>query len=404
MPLVLWLGQVGSTIGDRLYSTAMLWIALQLTGSAEAMGVTAIAQSLTLTVVGLFSGVLIDRMNKFRISVAVDCARAIVVLIIPLAHFLGHLNIGLLICTGVIMGALNGIFSPSFQSVLPDLVKREEFYGLAGLMDTPARFAQLFGSGSAGALLSVIPVVGFFEIDSISFGISVLSLVFVSRLFTRADGAPRAVPHARNFASDLLAGFGVVFSSYRMLCLFIADGIGNLLFVAYTLGGLILATHELKIGLGGYGWFIAAYGVGSLVGNFVAGNITMKSARFFLSISGWLGIGIGFVVMGLFHSAVIAMVVLTFAGFCGSIAHVSRATFLADAVPRENLGKVYSLRNILVTVCGTVGIIVVGNLLDHWLASRVILVSGTVITLLDFILLSSLFGVTLFKRLRLLWH
>jgi len=404
VPMVLWIGQVGSTIGDRLYSMAMLWIALQLTGSAEAMGVTAIAESLTVTVAGLFSGVVIDRVNRIKLSVMIDCARAVVVLMIPVANFFGHLNIGLLIATGVIMGALNGIFSPAFQSLLPTLVQKEEFYGFAGLMDTPSRFAQLFGSGSAGTLLGIIPVVGFFELDSVSFGISILSLLFVARLFVQTDRLQMPTPRPRRkFTADFLTGFQIVFSCYRMMCLFIADGVGNLLFVAYTLGGLILATHELKIGLGGYGWFIAAYGVGSLAGNFVSGNITMTSTRFFLSVSGWLGIGVGFVVIGLFHSSLTAMAGLILAGFCGSVAHVSRATFLADTVPHEDLGKVYSLRNILVTVSGSAGTLFIGNLLDHWSASRVILIAGMVISSLDIILVSTLFSIILFKKLHLLW-
>lgn len=402
VPLILWLGQIGSVAGDRLYSMAMLWMALQLSGSAEAMGATAIAESATLTVVGLFAGVLIDRMNRMKLSVAVDCARAIVVLLIPVAHLFGHLSMALLIGTGIVMGALNGIFSPSFQSLLPTLVRKEEFYGLAGLMDTPARFAQLFGSGSAGVLLSMIPVAGFFVLDSVSFGISVLSLLLAANLVAPTNASQEPVsPSSRKVMSDLRAGFQMMFSGYRMPILFIADGIGNMLFVAYTLGGLIFAT-QLNIGLGGYGWFIAAYGVGSLAGNVLSGNMTLKAARYFLAIGGWLGIGIGFVVTGLFHSASTAIAGLALAGFCGSIAHVSRTIYLADTVPNGDLGKVYSLRNILVSVCGTAGTLLVGNLLDHWSASRVILLSGIAIGLLDMVLLCSLFGVTLIKRSRLL--
>ena len=384
VPLTLWLGQVVSEAGDRLYSMAMLWLALQLTGSAAAMAVMAIAQSLTLTVVGLVAGAVVDRVNRLHVAIMVDGMRAVVVLAIPVAHILGALNIDLLIVTGTIMGALDGIFSPAFESVLPSLVSRDAFHSLAGLMDTPSRFARLFGSGSAGVLLGILSVEGFFWLDAVSFGISTLSLGLVTWWRRHDDGVVvPAIRRDRHLWSDVKAGVQTVLSDSRTLSIFIVDGVGNVAFAAFTLGGLLLAVRELHVGLGGYGELIAAYGVGSLVGNGIAGNLPLARFRFILSVSGWLGIGCGFIVLGTAQSMWVALVGTAFAGACGSMAHVSRAIFMASHIPSGNLGKVYSLRNIVSTVASTVGTGLCGRLLGVWSGSRVIVTGGVLMVIMD---------------------
>jgi DHA3 family macrolide efflux protein-like MFS transporter len=377
--LFLWGGQLLSEAGDRLYAMAMLWLAYQLTGSASTTALASLSQSLALTAVGLAGGVLIDRVNRFRVVIWVDVLRALLVLSLPLAASFGALNFGVLVGAGICLGALNALFEPALNALLPSLVPREQFPGLAGLMDTPSRFARLLGPGSAGLLLSWMPVNGFFWLDAASFLVSAGSLVAVRR-WTGNPATPPYSPSRRTSTviEDVRAGLVTVWSNRRLRALFISEIFGNAAFAAFSLGALFLANSQLHSGLAGYGWLIGGYGAGSLIGNFVCGNLGWGRWRWSIAIGGWAGIGLSFALLGETHSIPLAIVCTLVAGMCGSMAHVARSTWIGQHVSDQHLGKVYSLQYLSEAVSSAIGAPLCGLALDHASPGAVLVAAGAV--------------------------
>lgn len=419
LPLTLWIGQAASAAGNRLYGMAMLWLALRLTGSPAVMSATAVAESISLLVVGMLAGPIIDRANRLQLALWVDLVRGGLVLGVPIAHGFGVLSVGLLISAGIAMGALDAFFGPAFESALPELVPQEDFPGLAGLMDTPARFARLAGPGIAGMLLSVMSVFGFFIIDSGSFFASAMTLFVALRWQAKETrcgmlqhGLPKSVTlskgsgksrslslgakrlsgnilrHLKALMADAKRGLDVVWLDIPTRSIFLADGIGNSAFVAYTLGALVLVTRELHLGLGAYGWMIGAYGAGSLLGNFMGGNVVPPQWRLRLAVAGWLGIGSGFIVVGMSKSLLLSLLAIAFAGVSGALAHVSRAVYIGSRISSGELGKVYSLRNLVNTLSASLGTVICGWLLSRFAPSDVLLWSGVFIVMTDVLLLT----------------
>jgi MFS family permease len=375
----LWGGQLLSEAGDRLYAMAMLWLAYQLTGSASATALASLSESLALTAVGLAGGVLIDRIDRFRVVIWVDVLRALLVLSLPLAASFGTLNLGVLVGAGICLGALNALFEPALNALLPSLVAREQFPSLAGLMDTPSRFARLLGPGSAGLLLSWIPVTGFFWLDAASFLVSAGSLTAVRKW----TGRPAAPTHpssrrTRTVIGDVRAGLLTVWSNRRLRALFITQIFGTAAFAAFSLGALFLATRQLRSGLAGYGWLIGAYGAGSLIGNFVCGNVDWGRWRWSIAVGGWVGIGLSFALLGQAHSIMLATACTLAAGVCGSLAHVARSAWVGEHVPDHHLGKVYSLQYLSEAVSSAVGAPLCGLLLDYISPGAVLVGAGAV--------------------------
>lgn len=74
-------GQVLSAIGDYLYTIAVMWIAIKLSGSDA--GWVAGAQAIATFVSGLLGGVVADRWNRRIILIVVDTMRAVVVACLP---------------------------------------------------------------------------------------------------------------------------------------------------------------------------------------------------------------------------------------------------------------------------------------------------------------------------------
>ena len=84
---LLWSGQLVSNIGTAIATLALMFYAFDLTGSAMAMAILAIAQTIPVVAFAGPIGVYIDRWNRKTIMVASDITRAIAIILIPLTEY-----------------------------------------------------------------------------------------------------------------------------------------------------------------------------------------------------------------------------------------------------------------------------------------------------------------------------
>jgi len=75
----LWSGQTISSLGDGAFMTAVSWQVLMLTGSATAMALIMIAQTLPMILFLLLGGVVADRFPRKQVMLLSDDSRAIAV-------------------------------------------------------------------------------------------------------------------------------------------------------------------------------------------------------------------------------------------------------------------------------------------------------------------------------------
>ena len=82
--MLLWAGQFVSQIGDRLAWVAFPWLVYQATGSTLGTGAVFAIYTLPYLFFGAAAGVLVDRLNRRWVMVAMDVLRAGLALLVPL--------------------------------------------------------------------------------------------------------------------------------------------------------------------------------------------------------------------------------------------------------------------------------------------------------------------------------
>src|SRR5438105_14892629 len=82
-----WTGQTISTLGSSFTSFALPLLIFNLTGSSLNLALTVTATVLPYLLFGLVIGAWVDRVNRKRLRVVTDLARARVLASIPLAAF-----------------------------------------------------------------------------------------------------------------------------------------------------------------------------------------------------------------------------------------------------------------------------------------------------------------------------
>src|SRR5258705_8428706 len=109
--MLLWSGQVVSTLGSSATSLIYPLLILAITDSPGAAGVASALRALPYLLFSLPVGALIDRWDRRRVMIVCDVLRAAAVLAIPLALWLDLLTLWLIYAVAFIEGSLFVFFN-----------------------------------------------------------------------------------------------------------------------------------------------------------------------------------------------------------------------------------------------------------------------------------------------------
>src|SRR5215218_6104112 len=149
--LRLWAAQAGSAVGSRITRTALPIIAI-LTVRATPTEV-AVLSALGVApgvVVGLFIGGRVDRAAKRPLLVGADVMRALLILTIPAAAWLGALSMPQLYAVAALVGAATTLFQIADASFLPAVVGPDRLVEGNARLQATESVAEAVGPGLAG--------------------------------------------------------------------------------------------------------------------------------------------------------------------------------------------------------------------------------------------------------------
>ncbi len=349
---MLWLGQVCSSAGDYLYTIAALWIAVRLSGSLA--GVVAGADLAAGLAVGLLAGAFADRWDRRRAMIGADLVRGAAVLALPFLAARGALGLPALVAVGLVLGTLGALFQPALQASLPALAPEpDQLQATNALMDMTRRLARAIGPGLAGVLVALMPLPGFFTLDSATFAVSALTVLMLgSRYAWRPTPGP-----ARHLSAEIGDGLRAVAARPAIMTAFASLAVSNFGFsMAFTLGVPLLTQQVLRGSVADYGLIVAAYGVANVAANVVVAvlPIRRRAEAFFL---GKVVIGAGFLLMAAAPGLALAMAGSALAAVGGPMGDIPLLTLVQLEVPPGLLGKAFSVRRTLSSagaVAGTV--------------------------------------------------
>jgi hypothetical protein len=371
VPLAIWLGQLLSVTGDKLYAMALLWLVLQLTGSAKLMAAVSAAESVPYVLVGFLGAGLIARSRKLPTMIKLDMLSAAIIALIPLTYLLGLRSIALLVLAAAAASALEALFDPALQSVLPDIVPGRDLQPMVALTDTTDRLARVLGPGSAGLLLLVIPEIHLFSIDAATFLASAAAFAFVAR---RLGSAPTTNPSQPT--SKLLDGLREVRRQPSLRVGLAVRGSCNLVWPAFTIGLPFELAHRLHAGLASYGLLLGIFGAGNLAGNLLSGSPRAGKHLLIVYCLSWSLVGAGFLALAVAPSLALAALATAWMGIFTPLANVSMDTHIATVVPRHRLPRVYALQRITVAAASALGVFAVAAAIDALSAAPVIAAAG----------------------------
>ena len=350
--LKLWLSQLCSSVGNNFFDIAVAWIATQEVGAAA--GLIVLAGSLPNMIFGVPGGVLADRWNRRLTMATVDGIRVSVLLVLVLVSFVGEVKLWHLALVTAINVGLNSLFQPALVASVRIVSETStELQASNALMDITARLAGAIAPSLAGILLATGLPRDLFALDALAFGISAVAIYSLNR--ERAWISTPKESARLNWGSNLLTGWRLIQAHpvmrWAVGLRLVIDWVWGTFFIGIPL--LVNAKFDSDPRL--FGYIFAVYGVGGIISNIIIGNLTIRRRAFvmFAALIIW---AIGFVVMALATTPLIALLGSFVASFSGPMDSLMALLYIQDDFAGENIGKVYGLRMVIMAIGYALGV------------------------------------------------
>lgn len=261
--VLLWSGQVVSTVGMRISALAYPLLVLYLTGSPLRAGLAGSAQSMPFLLLYLPAGALVDRWDRRRVMLVADGSRALLLGSIAAALAVGHLTFAQIVVVVFLDGGCFVFFQLAESAALPHIVPRHQLPTAWAQNQARELGAELAGQPLGGALFAASHLLPF-AADAISYVVS-----FVTLLFVRPRLQARRGKTNMKLAAEVAEGLAWLWRQPILRAVVVLTGATNLVLNALPLV-VIVRARQMGAGPLLIGTLLALSGGAAIAGAFAA--------------------------------------------------------------------------------------------------------------------------------------
>jgi MFS family permease len=191
--LVLWTGQLLSGIGTGMSAFALGVHVFRTTGTATGFATVILCLFVPSIVLKPVGGVLADRWNRRWMMMIGDAGAAAGILFV-----LAMLNTRPAVVWPIYIGvgvssAFSALQNPAYKATVTDLLTPEQFSRAGGLVQLAASAQHLVAPAAAGVLMGVATIGTVLLVDTVTFGVAIVTLIAVGPFGAGAATGPAVV-------------------------------------------------------------------------------------------------------------------------------------------------------------------------------------------------------------------
>ncbi len=321
---MLWVSNFFAYISRWMQMTMLGWFVFEVTNSAFLVTLVGFSGMGPLVALGVFGGVIADRLDKRKLLLAT-----------LFANFVASIGIAALIFSDLVLstdmvqywhayivmlvGGIGwGLDMPSRRSIVLDVLGRERVNNAIALDSVGMHSSRMLGPILGGGLITISRF-AFSDGYGLEAGYAVTLVFFITSLVMMAkvkapprEDADAVAPAAPNIFRNLAAGFRYVCGESTLLAVVLITVFMNLLLFPYQQLIPVVAKDVLHVGPTLMGLLLALEGLGALAGSlliasasnlthhgrvYLGGSIAGLIMLLLFSFSQWYGVSLGLMLL-----------------------------------------------------------------------------------------------------------
>jgi MFS family permease len=338
-------GQTVSNLGSSVTLFVLPLLVYELTGSALNLGIASAAAFLPYALFGLAIGAWVDRLDRKRLMIVVDLARAAVIAGVPALAWLDWLSVEAVYAAAFLMSTLTIAFDSAQFAAIPSLVGQRDLIAANGRIQASFAAATIAGPPLAGLLVGVVALETVLIFDAVSFVASAVSLALIRRRFnTPQTDAPTKRQGIRR---DVVEGLRYVFGHPVLRSISLMMALINVVGSTTAAQLVLFAKERFAAGDGRVSLLFSAGGAGAIVLSLAAGPLRQRLpfapvALGALLLSGALTIALAYTPYFWVALALQGLIV-----GLGTLFNINTGSLRQQIVPNHLLGRVISVAGVL---------------------------------------------------------
>jgi MFS family permease len=352
-------GQLISLIGTWMQTVAQSWLVYRLTGSAALLGFVGFVSQLPIFLLAPVAGAVADTYPRRRILLQMQVVSMLLALPLAALTLSDRIEVWHVVVLSILMGFVNAFDIPVRQSLVAEMVGREDLISAIALNSSMMNASRIIGPAIAGVLVAAVGEGWCFLLN----GVSKIPVIVCLMRIKSGNRAP--AKHHRSHMEAVKEGFRFVLSARPVRALLILLGLVSVMGMPYSVLMPIFADDILHGGATGLGLLMGSTGIGALLG---AASLAGRSGV--RGLGTWVmfacgGFGLSLVLFAASRSFWLSTILLVPVGFSMMVQMASSNTLIQSMVPDRLRGRVMAVYSMMF-----IGMAPFGALLSGILANR----------------------------------
>lgn len=262
----LWLGQVGTGMGQWMDTIARGWLAYSLTHSALHLGFVTAARGIPVLLFSIIAGVVADRYSRRGQLIIAGIANAILSCVLATLVLTGKVEVWHIYASAFLAGTATAFQQPARMTLINDLVGKDRLLNAVALTAAALNVSRGIGPALAGLLITYLGPAGSYYTET---GFYIWSVILTAQVQVPEESVKalrRQAEISLSFFGSAMEALRHVVSNKLILSLMVLGLAPMMLAMPFTSLFPIFAIDILNVGAAGQGLLLSAVGAGAFIG------------------------------------------------------------------------------------------------------------------------------------------
>ena len=337
---LMWLAQLGTSMGQWMDQMTRGWLMYEITGSALQLGVATALRGLPLLFFGILAGAVADRSNRKSQLIMAQVINALLNVILATLVLLHRVQPWHVYVTGFLAGTVQAFQQPARQTLISDIVGARHLMNALALNSMALNVSRALGPAAAGLLIAFFGAHGSYYTQAAMF---MMATLWTMQMAVPARSPESAAARREPFLRSIAAGLIFVARDRDVRTLMILAHGPLTLGMPYMSLMPIFAKDVLHGGAQLQGFLLTIIGLGSVLGALAVASMQRRYSYGYAVVTGALAFGITLLGFASARHILLSAVCAFGVGVCVVVYQTQNQTLLQLLAPREMRGRVMSI-------------------------------------------------------------
>lgn len=354
--IVVALGQAISMLGSHGVQFALIWWLAEKTSSPLMLGISGIVAYLPMSLFSPIAGIAADRYNRKFISIFSDMTMGMIALIYAVLLFFLDLPVWTVFVMLCVRGIGSTFQQPAIQSIIPQLVPKDQLVKTNGWMQLLNSGSFLLGPVIGASLYAIFPMSVVLMSDVVGAILASVALAVV-----KIPKLEKTENEKQRFVTEIKEGLQVFREDKNLFYIVIAEAL-CMFFYAPLSSFYPLMTSDYFDLSAMYGSAVElSFAIGMMVSSLLFSSVLKVERKIRVSFIGLLGMGIASVICGVIPPVYIGWFFFAASCIClgaaGNVHTIPLTAYIQETVAPKKMGRAFSVLTLISSVTMPVGLL-----------------------------------------------